>query len=274
MITFGHAAQYCSSTEDASPPLTNNPQQPARLIRFAEPIPYREAWSLQQKLHAERMAGASPDILLLLEHEPVCTMGRRTAAAHLGIGEGALRERGIALQPVNRGGSITYHGPGQLIGYPILRLSRYAPGPKTYVRLLEDVLIGTLDLWGIEGYRLEKNPGVWVRSRHGEEKIASIGIRVDHGVTLHGFALNVDLDLAPFSYIVPCGLAECRTTSLAKLRHTSISLDLVAEQVAEIFSRLFNVSFAPSRSALIERESSGRWHPHASERNPERPWHL
>ena len=138
---------------------------------------------------------------------------------HIGT---AVRRRSAVQAPassiVDRGGSITYHGPGQVVGYPILKLSSYCAGPKQYVRKLEEVVIHTLLRWGIAGYRMEKKPGVWVRWNHADAKIAAIGVRIDHGVTIHGFALNVDLDLSPFSYILPCGLAQCHITSMAEVR--------------------------------------------------------
>jgi len=249
-----HIREDSTLSQEAAAPHIAQQVRPSLLIKLSHPIPYQTAWALQQQLHAERLAGASPDALLLLEHQPVYTMGRRTASAHLGQGETVLRQNGATVETVNRGGSITYHGPGQLIGYPILQLSHYAQGPKAYVRLLEDVLIGTLALWGIEGHRVDKNPGVWVRSDQGDAKIASIGIRIDRGVTLHGFALNVDLDLAPFSHIMPCGLAGCTTTSLAELCHTSVSIALVAEQIAEIFSGLFKISWTYVSAERIDPE--------------------
>lgn len=223
-----------------------------QLLQFSTPISFTEAWRLQQQFRVEHLSGTNPDVLMLLEHQPIYTMGRRTKMAHLGPGEFALRSMGCTVQAVNRGGSVTYHGPGQLVGYPILQLSRYASGPKQYVYMLEEVLIGTLELWGIDGYRVDKNPGVWVQSDQGEAKIASIGIRVDRGITQHGFSLNVELDLAPFSLITPCGLANCRTTSLAELCHRSVSLELVAEQVAKQFSDCFRISWS-DRSAEVAR---------------------
>ncbi len=243
MNTFDDIRRSSSIDEETIAPSVQRYPRPGKLVRFPDPIFYPDAWALQQRLHAERLRGNHPDVLLLLEHQPVYTLGRRTQPAHLGKGEQALHRTGASIQPVNRGGSITYHGPGQLVGYPILQLSHYAAGPKAYVRLLENVLIDTLALWGIKGYRIDKNPGVWVQSDHGKSKIASIGVRVDQGITLHGFALNVDLDLAPFSHIVPCGLAQCRTTSLRELCHASVSFDLVTEQVAGIFSAAFNIAW-------------------------------
>jgi lipoate-protein ligase B len=129
------------------------------------------------------------------------------------------------------------------VGYPILKLSHYCSGPKQYVWKLEEVLIHTLLRWGIEGYRIDKNPGVWVRWNDADAKIAAIGVRIDHGVTIHGFALNVDLDLSPFSLIMPCGLAQCRIASMAEIRQSSTSATVVAQQVAEEFARIFDIQW-------------------------------
>jgi lipoyl(octanoyl) transferase len=224
-------------------PFAHQHPQPGTLMKFRHPVPYMESWGLQQQLHAERLSGARNDSLLLLEHQPVYTMGRRTESAHLGIGETALRLTGASVQPVNRGGSITYHGPGQLVGYPILQLAHYASGPKTYVRLLEEVLIRTLACWGIEGHRVDRSPGVWIRDDQGEAKIAAIGVRLEQGITLHGFALNVNVDLTPFSLITPCGLAQSRTTSVANFLRSAIPLERIADQIAETFSTVFNIAW-------------------------------
>ncbi|MEO6308336.1 MAG: lipoyl(octanoyl) transferase LipB [Nitrospiraceae bacterium] len=222
-------------------PLPTPTSQAGTLVRFSQPVPYAEAWVLQKQLQKERIAGRQGDTLLLLEHSPVYTLGRTTQPSHWGCGEEVLRRTGASLQSVDRGGSITYHGPGQVVGYPILKLSHYCSGPKQYVRKLEEVLIHTLLRWGIEGYRLEKKPGVWVHWNHADAKIAAIGIRIDHGVTIHGFALNVDLDLSPFSHIMPCGLAQCQITSLAKALQSAMSPSVVAHQLAEEFARIFNI---------------------------------
>jgi lipoate-protein ligase B len=129
------------------------------------------------------------------------------------------------------------------VGYPILKLSHYCSGPKQYVLKLEEVLIHTLLRWKIEGYRIEKKPGVWVRWNDVDAKIAAIGVRIDHGVTIHGFALNVDLDLSPFSHIMPCGQAQCQITSLAKALQSAMSSSVVAQQLAEEFARIFNIQW-------------------------------
>ncbi|MBU6433632.1 MAG: lipoyl(octanoyl) transferase LipB, partial [Nitrospirae bacterium] len=224
------------------------------LVRFSEPIPYAEAWTLQKQLQEERIAERQRDMLLLLEHLPVYTLGRSTRSTHWDCGEEVLCRAGATLQSVDRGGSITYHGPGQVVGYPILKLSRYCSGPKQYVRKLEEVLIHTLSRWGIEGYRLEKKPGVWVRWNHADAKIAAIGVRIDHGVTIHGFALNVDLDLSPFSHIMPCGLAQCYITSMAEIRQSAVSSSVIAQQVAQEFARTFNIQWMSLPPDIMRQE--------------------
>jgi lipoate-protein ligase B len=226
-----------------SEPLPTLPLQAGTLVQFSQPIPYAEAWTIQEQLQRERIAERQGDVLLLLEHLPVYTLGRTTQPAHWDCGEEVLRRTGASLQSVDRGGSITYHGPGQVVGYPILKLSHYCSGPKQYVQKLEEVLIHTLSRWGIEGYRLEKKPGVWVRWNHADAKIAAIGVRIDHGVTIHGFALNVDLDLSPFSHIMPCGLAQCHITSMAEVRQSALSPSVVTQQVAQEFAQTFNIQW-------------------------------
>lgn len=233
-------------------PSSRHPPQSGSFIEFTEPVPYVDAWRLQQRLHEERTADRRPDTLVLLEHTPVYTLGRTTQASHWGHGEERLRHTGIEIHPVNRGGSITYHGPGQLVGYLILRLSRYGSGPRQYVRLLEDVLINTLRSWGIEGYRVDRKPGVWIRLDEQDAKIAAIGVRIERGVTLHGFALNVDMDLSPFSHIVPCGLAGCRITSMAEALGSTVSLSGVRSVLQRTFSRRLNIEWTSMVSAMLE----------------------
>lgn len=222
-------------------PLPAPTPQMGTLIHFSKPIPYDKAWAIQKQLQEERIAEQQGDTLLLLEHTPVYTLGRSTQPTHWNCGEEALLRTGASVQPVDRGGSITYHGPGQIVGYPILKLSNYCSGPKQYVRMLEEVVIQTLARWGIAGYRLDKKPGVWVRWNHTDAKIAAIGVRIDHGVTIHGFALNANLDLFPFSHILPCGLTQCPITSMAEVRQAPLSLMAVAQHVAQEFARTFNL---------------------------------
>ena len=173
-------------------------------------VEYREALSLQERIREARQEGELPDVLLTLEHPPVYTRGRRSVAGELPFGEDWYLERGIDIVDTGRGGKVTYHGPGQLVGYPIVGVDDVV----AYVRLLEDALVTALADEGVaarsrphEGHRFT---GVWV----GDRKIASIGVHLSRGVSMHGFAVNVDNDLEPFSWIVPCGLDGVAMTSL------------------------------------------------------------
>jgi lipoate-protein ligase B len=173
-------------------------------------VEYGEALSLQERLREARQEDELPDVLLTLEHPPVYTRGRRSVAGELPFGEDWYSARGIEIVDTGRGGKVTYHGPGQLVGYPIVRVDDVV----AYVRLLEDALVTALADEGVaarsrprEGHRFT---GVWVEER----KIASIGVHLSRGVSMHGFAVNVDNDLQPFEWIVPCGLDEVQMTSL------------------------------------------------------------
>lgn len=177
-------------------------------------VDYREALELQGRLRAARTEGRIPDTLLLLEHPPVYTRGRRTEAGELPFGEDWYAERGIEIADVERGGHVTYHGPGMLTGYTIMRV----PQVREFVATLEGALIAALGEHGVAATRRESTPeqnltGVWV----GERKIASIGLHVSRGVAIHGFAINVVNDLEPFSWIVPCGLPYPMTSVAAEL---------------------------------------------------------
>ncbi len=177
----------------------------------AAAVPYERGWDLQRQVHEQRVRGAIPDTCLLLEHEPVYTAGKRTGAL-----ERPVADPGAPVIDVDRGGKITWHGPGQLTGYPVVKL----PDPVdvvAYVRTLEEALIGVCADFGVRAGRVQGRSGVWV-SGDGtgpDRKIASIGIRVARGVTMHGFALNCDCDLAWFGRIVPCGIPDAVMTSLS-----------------------------------------------------------
>lgn len=175
-------------------------------------VEYREGLALQERVRAARLGGLVPDVMLLLEHWPVYTRGRRSAAGELPMGEDWYRTQGIDIVETDRGGKVTYHGPGQLVGYPIVRVDDVVE----YVRTLERALVAALAEEGVTARaRVDEGPdytGVWVQER----KIASIGVHVAHGVTTHGFAVNVENDLQPFNWIVPCGLDGVQMTSLIK----------------------------------------------------------
>lgn len=175
-------------------------------------VEYREALALQESLRAQRQAGEIPDVLLLLEHPPVYTRGRRSAPGELPMGEDWYRAQGIDVVDTDRGGKLTYHGPGQLVGYPIMRIDDVL----AYVRTMERAIASALEEEALAPrVRTDEGPdftGVWVEDR----KIASIGVHVARGVTTHGFAVNVECDLQPFEWVVPCGLPDVRMTSLLR----------------------------------------------------------
>jgi lipoate-protein ligase B len=173
-------------------------------------VPYREAWALQQELATARRDGRIPDTVVLLQHPHTYTIGRSGTRDHVFLDEAELAALGITCLEVDRGGDVTYHGPGQLVGYPIIDLGQ-TPDVGRYLRLLEGALIDLLSGFGIAADRLPGYTGAWVGSR----KIAAIGVKVAQGVTTHGFALNVTTDLSYFSHILPCGIPDKGVTSMA-----------------------------------------------------------
>lgn len=190
-------------------------------------VPYMSGWELQRAIHTEVLTGTRPDSLLLLEHESVYTAGKRTEA----------HERptdGTPVIDVDRGGKITWHGPGQLVGYPIVRL----PEPLdvvAHVRRLEGLLISALATHGVEGFRVEGRSGVWVRRPLSVDKVAAIGVRVEKGVTMHGFAVNCDNSLAGFRGIVPCGITDAGVTTLSEVLGAEVSPADIVDSVEHAF---------------------------------------
>jgi lipoyl(octanoyl) transferase len=207
-------------------------------------IEYGEALALQQRLVAERKAGEVGDRLLLLEHPHVITLGRNGHMENLLAGNDVLSRAGISFFPTDRGGDVTYHGPGQLVGYPILDLREWKRDVGAYVRGIEQAIIDTLADYGIEAGRIPKLTGVWV----GERKIAAIGVHISRWVTSHGFALNVTTDLNYFQYIVPCGLSK-PVTSMAALGVTA-TVEEAGRKLAGHFGRIFEREMALDESAF------------------------
>jgi len=200
-------------------------------------VPYEAARAAQGRLEAARQADEIPDLLLLLEHPPVYTRGRRSEAGELPMGEDWYRMQGIEVCDTDRGGRVTYHGPGQLVGYPIVSLRRYGDDVHDYVRRLEEVMIASLAQHGVAAGTIEGLTGVWTTNRR---KIGAIGIHVSRGVTSHGFAVNVTNDLQPFEWVVPCGLEGCRVSSLTAELGERQDLDVFAGTVAEQFGRVYD----------------------------------
>ena len=216
------------------------------LVLNLEREPYLRVWELQHTLVKARQQGRLDDVLILLEHEPVITLGRTADASHILASARRLRRAGITVQRIERGGDVTYHGPGQLVGYPILSLEAHHLGISDYMHALEEVLVRTLADFGLAAERHQGIIGVWVQGG----KIAALGARVEHGVTYHGFALNVATNLAHFSLIVPCGLAEAHVTSMERELGRQLKMPLVRERVAWHFGQVFAV---PLEEVLPEK---------------------
>ncbi|HEY7266834.1 MAG TPA: lipoyl(octanoyl) transferase LipB [Solirubrobacterales bacterium] len=205
-------------------------------------IPYEEALVLQRDVAAARQEGRVSDVLLLLEHPPVYTKGRRTQPSELGMGEDWYRMQGIEICETDRGGAVTYHGPGQLVGYPIVSLRPYGDNVHEYVWRLERLMIESLGAYGIDAEVIDGLTGVWVGGGPpAGRKIGSIGVHVSRGVTTHGFAVNVNNDLQPFEWVVPCGIEGVRMTSITRELGSEVDMqaymDVVSERFAEIYGR-------------------------------------
>jgi lipoyl(octanoyl) transferase len=209
------------------------------LVRWLGRVPYADAVELQERLVAERRAARTADSLLLLEHPPVITLGRGSDRAHLLADGEELRARGIEVHECGRGGDVTYHGPGQLVGYPILALRDGRRDAHRYLRDLEEALLRTAADYGVHAERIGGLTGIWV----GNRKLAAIGVRLSTGwITSHGFALNVGPELDGFSTIVPCGIRDRGVTSLTELTGRALRLREVAARVALHLARVFDVS--------------------------------
>ena len=214
-------------------------------------IEYGEAYELQKRLHRERLNGNISDTLLLLEHPPTLTIGRSGSMENVLVSREKLADEGITLFFIERGGDVTFHGPGQLVGYPIMDLSSRGKDIQRYVRDIEEVLIRTLKDFSIAAARDESHAGVWV----GNEEIAAIGLSVRRWVTMHGFALNVSPNLEHFSYINPCGFPDRRATSMAELLGQTPSMKTVPERLLAHFSEVFHVAM----ELVSERELRRSW---------------
>ncbi|MCS7301559.1 MAG: lipoyl(octanoyl) transferase LipB [Fimbriimonadales bacterium] len=202
-------------------------------------IGYEPALQLQRRLHAQRVAGEIPDTLLLLEHPPVITLGKAFHPEHLRFAREYYAQHGIELHPTDRGGDVTCHNPGQLVGYPIFDVAQHGRDLHKFLRDLEEVLLRALAEFGIEAHREVGYTGAWV----GNAKIAAIGIKVTKWVSMHGFALNVNNDLRLFQTIVPCGIADRPVTSMAQILGRCVPMDAVKQSVARAFETVFDLNF-------------------------------
>jgi lipoyl(octanoyl) transferase len=226
-------------------------------------VEYGAAWELQRRVVAARKAGAVPDVLLFCEHPHVITLGRNGKRANLLASDRVLGEMGVSFFETNRGGDITYHGPGQLVGYPILNLSEIRRDVGWYVRSLEEAMIRASAELGVSGMRLAGLTGVWVEGRSevkevkeveevDEEKLAAIGVHLSRWVTSHGFAYNVSTDLRYFDLIVPCGIAGKRATSLEKLLGRRAEIKEVAARIASHLGAIFGLELRAATPDALE----------------------
>jgi lipoyl(octanoyl) transferase len=215
-------------------------------------VEYRTAWAIQKRLSALRTQGIVPDLILFLEHPSVYTFGYGTDPADLLLPREGLEALGAEVVEVDRGGRATYHGPGQLVGYPIINLHSWG-GPKMYVRALEAALVMALEAYGIHAFPIEGLTGVWTLSsvldrmslesnERSERKIAAIGVRISRGVTTHGFALNVTTDLGHFRNIIPCGVRDREVTSMQEELGRFLNLGEVEQELIRSFSSAFSLS--------------------------------
>ncbi len=201
-----------------------------KVIDFKKLVEYKEGLKLQ-KLYEEKSLNSKTDFLLLLEHYPVITIGKSGNNLNILFNEDALKNKGVSVYHTDRGGDVTYHGPGQLVGYPVLNLRYYKKDVKWYVKSLEEVLIKVLNEYGIKAEIIPRLIGVWVKNK----KISSIGVRIRKWITTHGFALNVNNDLTPFSYIIPCGIKDVDITSMKEVLNKEIDMKTLKKNIIKEF---------------------------------------
>jgi lipoyl(octanoyl) transferase len=216
-------------------------------------IPYAPTCELQRRLVEARKARAIPDVLLLCEHPHVITLGRNARPEHLLANDRRLAEMSVELHSTDRGGDITYHGPGQIVGYPVLDLAEHRRDVRWYVEQLEEVMIRATADFGIPARRIEGQHGVWIDTPSGEEKLGALGVHLSRWVTSHGFAFNVSTDLRYFDLIVPCGIAGKRATSLERALGRDVSTEEARRRVTLHFSEVFErelVTISPQ--SLVE----------------------
>jgi len=213
-------------------------------------IDYKEAWDLQKDILSQRLSGEKEDVLLLLEHPNTYTLGKTANKHNLKSSEEYLKQNEISVYDIDRGGDITYHGPGQIVGYPIIDLNNWYKDTHKYLRALEEVIIQTCSEYNLDSKRNPKHTGVWLNER----KIAAIGIKVSRWITMHGFAFNVNTDLNLFNGIIPCGIQDKEVTSLSKELNRKVDIQEVKEKLLKNFKEIFNYSLisVKSREELIQ----------------------
>ena len=217
-------------------------------------VGYAEAYALQKRIVAARKADAIVDVLLLCEHPHVITQGRNGKREHLLASEHVLRQNSVEFYETSRGGDITYHGPGQIVGYPILNLGAIRRDVVWYVRMLEEAMIRATGEFGISAKRVVGKTGIWVENENTEEKLGAIGVHISRWVTSHGFAYNVSTDLRFFDLIVPCGIPDRKSTSLEKLLGRTVPESEVGPRIAKHLGELFSLEMkGTSKKDLLQK---------------------
>src|SRR5690348_3173387 len=221
---------------------------------------YAEAYALQKRIVVARKADAIEDVVLLCDHPHVITQGRNGKREHLLVGEHVLRQKGVEFYETSRGGDITYHGPGQIVGYPILNLGEIRRDVVWYVRMLEEAMIRATAEFGVTAKRVAGKTGIWVESGSTEEKLGAIGVHISRWITSHGFAYNVSTDLRFFDLIVPCGIADRKATSLEKVLGRAVEESEVAPRLAKHLGELFSLEMKETsrKDLLAKLEHAGQ----------------
>lgn len=208
--------------------------------------PYRPVWELQQELQKKRIEQQIPDTLIFVEHTPVYTIGKNGTDLHVIASSDFLQLHGIEVVQVDRGGDVTYHGPGQLVGYPIFDLHQHKQSISWYMRKLEEVFIEVLKKYNLKGGRSEGYTGVWIK----DEKITALGVRISRWVTMHGFAFNVNTNLSHYGGIIPCGIFQYGVTSLQKILNQSMNMEEIKQFVVQAFQQIFNFSDVEAETGI------------------------
>jgi lipoyl(octanoyl) transferase len=217
-------------------------------------IGYADAYALQKRIVAARKADAIKDVLLFCENPHVITQGRNGKREHLLASERVLRQKNVGYFETSRGGDVTYHGPGQIVGYPLLNLGAIKRDVVWYVRMLEEVMIQATADFGPSAYRVPGKTGIWVQAGAAEDKLGAIGVHISRWVTSHGFAYNVSTDLRYFDLIVPCGIADRKATSLEKILNRAVSSQDVKDSLLRHFGEVFGLRIVPAtKPELIEK---------------------
>ncbi len=205
--------------------------------------PYKAVWEMQKGIFAGLLGDTAPDTLILCEHPNVYTLGRATDVTNVLFRDDELQKIGAEKFEIERGGDVTFHGPGQLVGYPLLNLAHFKEDLGWFLRSIEESIILTLKDFAIEGYRIAGRTGVWVKLGDGDEKICAIGVKVSRWCTMHGFALNVNTDLSYFDYIIPCGIADKKVTSMKKILDNDMDIAEVKKSYQKAFQNVFDAAF-------------------------------